>query len=119
MNKRFTPGIFIASIALVFSACHRTQPAPAPAAKPQLSDTDKDFINQAEAVDAQEQTIAQLVKQKSRDKQLQKYADTVENAHSAALQKLGSLTQKYDMKLAAPESLTPPDTVNQFKHLSG
>ena len=119
MNKRLVPGIFIASIALFFSACHRTQPAPAPVVKLQLSDTDKDFVKQAEAVDAQEQTIAQLVKQRSRDKELQKYADTVETVHSADLEKLGTLTQKYDVKFDAAGSTVQPDTLNQFKHLSG
>ena len=118
MSKRLTMIMFIAGVGLGLAACHRTEPTVV-APKPQLSQSDKDFINQAEAVDVQERTVAKLIKEKSRNKELKKYADTMESVHSAALQKLAAVAKKYDMNVDPAASVAQSDTVNEFKYLSG
>ena len=65
-------GILIAGVISVLPACHRGDRVRQTVPEPELSQTDKDFVKQSEAVDVQERAVAQLVKERSKNRDLKK-----------------------------------------------
>jgi putative membrane protein len=107
MNKSFRLvilSVLVGGVMFGITACHRHEKVQA-AREPVLSQSDRNFITQAEDDNVQGRALGQFVKETSRNKDVKNYADTLVIDHSDALQKLGEIMQKYGIKqpTTAPE----------------
>lgn len=109
----FDAAICAAGIGL--AACSGPEKAQA-TAKPEFSVAERNFVTEAQKASTQELDLGNFVKQKSKDKEIRSYADTVIKDENDALQKLGTIMQKYQMTSAseAQAQAVPAD----FKGLS-
>ncbi len=105
MSKSFRGVIsnfLIGCVIFGVTSCQQRQQQVQAAHDPVLTQTDKDFIAQADKDYVQERALSQLVAEKSGNKRIKNFADTLFKEHSDALQKLDAIMQKYGVK--EPES---------------
>lgn len=121
MDKHFglvMMNVVLGGILIGTASCHRKNEPAAPAPeKPVLSQTDKNFMSQAEANNRQERDIAAVVKQRTRNDNVRKYADTLVTDYSAALQKLAGLTGKYGMEMQTISDRQPA-AIKEFQAMA-
>ncbi len=89
------------------------------AREPVLSESDKTFIAQTEEDNIQERAVGRFIMDKSRNKDIKDYADTLVTDHADALQRLGEIMNKYGIKQPTPAPDDLPEVTAQFKGLSG
>ena len=105
MKTRFAQDLLriaIGGIVLGLTGCH-ADVKPQSASEPVLSPTDKAFVIDSQLNTAQQRALGNFIKSKSKNREIKQYAETLVNSNSDALQKLGTIMQKYHIEPAGGE----------------